>query len=131
MSLRAFGPVIVLALALAGGAEAATCGGEPPAGAAEFRGPVLHVLDGERLCVALGPDPSEWVPVRLAGGATRASTAPVPRGALMAAAFGQDVTCRIVGRDDEGVIAECVSDRGSLRRLSQRRQAIKAAQAWR
>lgn len=127
----AFASVTVLAFALAGAAQAASCGGEPPAGATEFRGPVLEVLDGDRICVALGPDPSAWAPVRLAEGPTKASTAPTSRGALMAASFGQDVTCRIVGRDAHGVIAECASDRGSLVRLAQQRRVIKAGQAWR
>ena len=131
MTLRAFASAIVLALALGGTAQAAVCGGAPPAGATEFRGPVLHVEDGERLCVALGPDPSAWTPVRLVDAPTKASTAPASRGALMAVSFGQDVTCRIAGRDEHGVVAECASDRGSLRRLSQTRQAIKAGLAWR
>lgn len=31
-----------------------------------FEGPVNRVLDGDGLCVALGPSPGEWVEVRLA-----------------------------------------------------------------
>lgn len=131
MTLRAFASAIVLSLALGGAAQAAVCGGVPPAEATEFRGPVLDVQDGERLCVALGADPSAWVPVRLVEGPTKVSTAPASRGALMAVSFGQDVTCTIAGRDEYGVVAECVSDRGSLRRLSQSRQATKAGLTWR
>jgi hypothetical protein len=131
MILRAFASAAVLALAFAGAAHAASCGGEPQAGVTEFRGPVLEVLDGNRICVALGPDPSAWAPVRLADGPTKASTASPSRGALMAASFGQDVTCRIVGRDEHGVVAECASDRGSLTRLAQQRRVIKAGQTWR
>ena len=49
----------------------------------------------------------------------------------MAASFGQDVTCRIVGRDEEMLIAECRSDRGSIGRLSQTRRIVDAGQTWR
>jgi hypothetical protein len=131
MILRAFTTATLLAFALGGAAQAATCGGAPPAEAVEFRGPVLEVLDGERLCVALGADPSLWVPVRLADAPMKVSTAPASRGALMAASFGQDVTCRVVGRDDEGLVAQCVSDRGSVGRLSQAPDTIRAGQDWR
>lgn len=131
MTLRALGSAIVLALALGGAARAAECGGVAPADATEFRGPVLEVLDGERLCVALGADPSAWVPVRLADAAMKVSTAPASRGALMAASFGQDVTCRIVGQDEDGVVAECRSDRGSVGRISRAAKTIEAGQAWR
>ena len=31
-----------------------------------FQGPVSYVGDGDGLCIALGPDPSRWVEVRLA-----------------------------------------------------------------
>jgi hypothetical protein len=92
---------------------------------------VLEVLDGQRLCVALGADPSAWVPVRLADAPIQVSTAPAPRGPLMAASFGQDVTCRIVGRDESGVVAECRSDRGSVGRLSASRAMADAGRAWR
>lgn len=131
MILRTLASAAVLAFALAGAAQAATCGGEPPAGATEFRGPVLEVLDAERICVALGADPSAWTPVRLANGPEKVSTAPPSRGALMAASFGQDVTCRIIGRDEDGVIAECASEQGSVARLAQQRKFIKAGQTWR
>lgn len=131
MTRYAFGSAIVLALALGGAAQAATCGGAPPSDTAEFRGPVLEVLDGERLCVALGTDPADWVAVRLADGPTKVSTATPTRGALMAASFGQDVTCRVVGREVDDVVAECFSDRGSIGRLSQAREIIKAGEAWR
>jgi micrococcal nuclease len=131
MNLLALGSATFMALALGGAAHAATCGGTAPAGAAEFRGPVLEVLDGERLCVALGPDPSAWVPVRLADAVTRVSTAPASRGALMAASFGQDVTCRIVGQDEQGVVAECAGERGSVGARLASRKIIRAGQTWR
>jgi len=131
MNLSAFGAAILATFALGGAAQAATCGGEAPADAIEFRGPVLQVLDGERLCVALGADPSAWVPVRLADAAAKVSTAAPSRGALMAASFGQDVTCRITGRDEQGLVAECASARGSVGRLSRAPKMIQAGFVWR
>ena len=131
MTLRALALATLLACALGGGAQAATCMGAAPADADELRGPILEVLDGERLCVALGPDPSTWVPVRLADTFTKASDASPSRGALMAASFGQDVTCRIVGRDEQGVVAQCFSDRGSVARIAGAPRTLKAGLAWR
>ncbi|MBI1197811.1 MAG: hypothetical protein GC203_08105 [Phenylobacterium sp.] len=119
------------ALALGGVAEAATCGGEAPADAAEIHGPVLAVLDGQRLCVALGADPASWATVRIADAVTRVSTAPPSRGALMAASFGQDVTCRIVGREAGAVVAECRTDRGSVGALAGDAATVEAGRAWR
>lgn len=131
MTLRTAALAALVSLAFAGGAQAAVCGGAPPADAEAFRGPVLEVLDGERLCVALGPDPSQWVPVRLADAPLKVSAAPASRGALMAASFGQDVTCRIIGREEEAIVAECRTRRGSVGRLSQARHVVRAGEAWR
>lgn len=133
MTLRTLIAASFLATALGGAAQAATvCGGAPPEGVAEIRGPVLEVLDGERICVALGADPSLWAPVRLADGPMKVSDSPPPtRGALMAASFGQDVACRIVGRDAEGLIAECLTQQGSVGQLAQQPWIIKAGQVWR
>jgi hypothetical protein len=119
------------ALALGGAAEAATCGGEAPAGVTEIHGPVLAVLDGQRLCVALGADPASWATVRVADAVTRISTAPPSRGALMAASFGQNVTCRIVGREAGAVVAECVTDRGSVGAMAGTATMADAGRDWR
>lgn len=132
MNLRTCAIAAAFALALSGGAaQAAVCGGAPPEGATSFRGPVLEVLDGERICVALGPDPASWAPVRLADALQTVSTAAPSRGALMAASFGQDVTCRILGRDAQGVVATCESARGSIGAIAHKARLIKAGQAWR
>ena len=131
MRLSQLACAALLASAVCGTAQAGVCGGEPPADAVEFRGPVLHVLDGERLCVALGADPSMWAPVRLADAPHMDSAAMDGRGALMAASFGQDVICRIVGRDAEGVVAECRSEAGSVGQLMGEPRLIKAGQSWR
>jgi hypothetical protein len=129
MRLRHLACAVLIAGALGGTAEAGVCEGEPPPGTATFRGPVLHVLDGERLCVALGADPASWVEVRLADAPHTAQTD--RRGGLMAASFGQDVTCRIVARQARAILAQCASDKGSIGRLLQAPRLIKAGQAWR
>lgn len=131
MSLRPLALAAVFACALGSAARAEICAGAPPADTEQFRGPVLEVLDGERLCVALGPDPSSWVPVRLADTLLKASTTPPSRGALMAASFGQDVTCRITGRDEYGLLAVCSGDRGSVGQLAQAPGVVKAGLDWR
>ncbi len=122
---------ILGAAALAGAAQAATCRGEAPSDAAAIRGPVLHVLDGRTLCVALGPDPASWVPVRLSDVVERASTGTPGRGSLMAASFGQDVTCRIVGRDGDALLGECESAAGSVGALTRKTSIVSAGRDWR
>ncbi|RAK63359.1 hypothetical protein [Phenylobacterium kunshanense] len=128
-------PLLIGALlatsALAGGAQAAVCRGEAPAEATMIRGPVLHVLDGETLCVALGADPSMWVPVRLADDLAKASTAPPARETLMAASFGQDVTCRIVGRDADALLGACEVAAGPVSGLVRKASTVSAGRDWR
>jgi hypothetical protein len=104
------------------------CRGQVAGDVADLRGPVLHVLDGARLCVAMGPDPSEWVALRLADAPEGSDSS---RGALMAASFGQDVVCRLVGRDDEGAVAICRTSKGALGAQLAAPRIIRAGQAWR
>ena len=118
----------LLTLAASGVAQADVCRGEAPMAGEEMRGPVLHVLDGQRLCVALSPDPRNWVPVRLADAPEIAEAG---RGALMAASFGQDVTCRIVGREEDGAVAMCRTARGSVGERLSTPRIVRAGQVWR
>lgn len=108
--------------------RAPVCRGEVAGDVAELRGPVLHVLDGARLCVAMGPDPSEWIALRLADAPEGSESA---RGVLMAASFGQDAVCRLVGRDDEGALAVCRTSNGALGAQLATPMLIRAGQAWR
>lgn len=80
----------------------ADCRAPSPEAGGSFTGPVLQVIDGRTLCVALGPTPDQWVRVRLADVHDRHG-----RGALMAAAFAKDVICTARGRDSQGVLARC------------------------
>jgi hypothetical protein len=112
-----------IALFVVGGASAQTspCRGEAAAAGAEIHGPVLHVLDGQTLCVAKGTDPSQWTAVRLDDAPQAASW-----GALMSVAFGKDVTCVAEGA---GGGAICRLDGRSIG--AQLEGAAKAGVAWR
>lgn len=133
MRVRISSIAALFALAAAGSAWAGPCQGPVPAVGSELHGPVLHVLDGRRLCVALGATPDRWVEVAVTEtGLTHASAAsPRPRGALMAAAFGQNVTCKVVGRDGTTPIAACVLDGESVARLADHAHASQDGQLWR
>jgi hypothetical protein len=122
---------MTLATALSGAAQAAVCAGQAPAGAETIRGPVLHVLDGETLCVALGVDPSTWVAVRVADGLGKASTVAPQRETLMAASFGQDVTCRITARGDGVALGECRTAAGSVADMAQDASYVASGRGWR
>jgi len=122
---------MTLATALSGAAQAGVCGGEAPAGAETIRGPVLHVLDGETLCVALGEDPSTWVAVHIADSVGKASAVTPQRQTLMAASFGQDVTCRITGRGDGVAQGECRNAAGSVADMAQDAAYVSAGRGWR
>lgn len=100
---------------------------------ASFRGPVLHVIDGARLCVARGDTPDKWVELELAQNPLqRAASRPAPtRGALMSAAFARDVDCRIVGRKGAVATAVCTADGQDLSQQSVQPAAFSAGQAWR
>lgn len=86
--------IALAALGFAAPALAQTCRAAAPAIGQTISGPVLHVIDGRTLCVAQGPTPDRWIPLRI----TPAWAAlPVDRERLMAAAFSQSVTCKVTG----------------------------------
>ena len=120
-------------MAVAGAAKAETaCQGAAPALGAEIHGPVLQVLDSERLCVALGATPDQWVEVALAPEPLqKTATYPANRGSLMAVAFAQNVTCRIVDVAGGLPVAACRLDDQSVRALTREPAAYTAGQAWR
>jgi hypothetical protein len=135
MDVRA---MIIAGFALAvsaGGAQASeVCRAPSPAIGTEVHGPVLHVLDGNHLCVALGDTPDLWLEVELPdAGLVRASSNPDenPRGALMSVAFAQNVTCRIVDRAGDRTVAACTLDGQPLGQLALKPQAISTGRAWR
>ena len=79
---------LVLMLASAALAAESPCTGPAPLTGEIISGPVLHVIDAQRICVAKGPTPDQWVEVKLA-----APVALQTRSAMMAATFAQRVDC--------------------------------------
>lgn len=83
----------------------AECTAPAPSVGEPFAGPVLQVLDGRTVCVAVGPTPDQWIRVDLADGHDA-----TPRAAMMEAVFAQRIVCvsdRIKGH---GVVAHCALD---------------------
>jgi len=120
-------------LAVAGGllfaqpASAAICSASPPPPGAVIKGPVLHVEDGETLCIGTGFEPSKWVPLKVADAAGEA----IPKSALMAAAFGKDAVCRVTAVADGQAVASCTIEARPLAMLLRRPEVLKAAGEWR
>lgn len=84
----------LVALAFVTPALAQTCRAQAPATGQTISGPVLHVIDGRTLCVAQGPTPDQWIPVRIS---SAMAALPADRERLMAVAFAQSLQCRITG----------------------------------
>jgi len=113
----------VATFGLATGASAESpCKGEAPRAGAILHGPVLHVEDGGRLCVARGFEPDAWIEFQLAD-----APAELARGTLMSAAFAKDVDCKVQadGR------ALCTIDGQSVGALSAQPSVQKAGLSWR
>lgn len=121
--------ILAAGLTFAAPAQAAVCRGEAPSGVVELRGPVLHVPDGEHICVALSPDPADWVKLRVVDTVV-ADRAGQARGALMAASFGQDVTCRFM-QTPAGLAGACRTGKGDVASRAATPRLIKAGHAWR
>ncbi|HEX5379798.1 MAG TPA: hypothetical protein VFW47_14575 [Phenylobacterium sp.] len=93
--------------------EAVPAGGETPAflqPGATFSGPVVHVGDGDSLCVAVGSGRSNWVEVRLSGFYAPELSEPggaAARAALQRAAMGRTANCRAEDRSYDRIVAAC------------------------
>lgn len=132
---------LLLGLLLAGGialvateaqAETAVCKGAAPAIGETLRGPILHVSDGERLCVALDANPDHWVEVQvLDAPLQKASAVSANRGALMAAAFAQNAVCVVTGLVDGRATARCEIEGEPLAERLRQPGIAKIGQAWR
>lgn len=135
MHVRTIGIAIFALFAGCAQAHAADlCGARAPAVGVEIHGPVLHVVDGRRFCIALGETPNRWVELELADqGLIRAAARAEanPRGALMSVAFAQNITCKVVGSVDGRALATCALDGQALGALATRPQAISSGRAWR
>lgn len=80
---------------------------------ARFSGQVVHVIDGDSLCVAVGPEPSQWVEVRL--GDFHAVELKDPGGAkakamLERVATGRQASCVASLRTYDRIAARCPID---------------------
>lgn len=109
------------------------CTAAPPSLGTTLRGPVLHVLDGVTLCLALGTTPDTWIPLQIAearGGSTSQTAAPA-RGTLMAVAFARDITCEVVGVSHGRSVADCRVDDRLISEQIHEPDAIQAGLAWR
>lgn len=108
------------ALALVGGSPALAdpCEAIPQKGAmprhlhpgARFAGRVVHVIDGDGLCVATGPGRRNWVEVRVAGFYAPELNAPggqQAKAALQRIAKGRQVSCVAGKRSYDRVVARC------------------------
>lgn len=114
-------------LAFGAPALAQTCRGPAPAAGQTISGPVLHVIDGRTLCLAQGPTPDQWVPVRISPAVT---ALPADRDRLMAAAFAQSLTCKVTGGGAVKV-ATCTVAGRPLDALLAEPATITQAKAWR
>lgn len=118
-------------LSAAAAAEASVCTGSAPAKGGEVHGPVLHVTDARRVCVAAGDNPADWIELRLADLPRRGAWTREGRGALMAAAFSENVTCTVLRRRRGEVQAICRLDGVSIGRRAQQSDIVAAGRAWR
>jgi hypothetical protein len=115
------------ALAFCAPALAQTCRAPAPAAGQIVSGPVLHVIDGRTLCVAQGPTPDQWIPLRIA---PAVPALPVDRQRLMAATFSQSLTCKITGGGPVKT-ATCTLAGRPLEALLSEPAAITQAKTWR
>jgi hypothetical protein len=113
--------------ALAQTALAQTCRAPAPAAGQIVSGPVLHVIDGRTLCIAQGPTPDQWIPLRIA---PAAPALPVDRQRLMAAAFSQSLNCKVTGGGPVKT-ATCTLAGRPLDALLTEPATITQANAWR
>jgi micrococcal nuclease len=116
------GRLTFLAVLLAAStAQADPCKAVPDRGAAPanlargstFSGPVVHVGDGDGLCVATGPTPVQWVEVRLADFYAPELSAPggaAAKATLSRLVSGRRLSCRADGQSYDRIVALCRRD---------------------
>lgn len=108
----------LLAVLAPGAASADPCHAIPGKGAMPaylakgrtFSGPVVYVGDGDSLCVARGPEPAQWVEVRLADFYAPELNGPGGREAKRALeriAKGRHARCTAQKRSYDRVVAKC------------------------
>ena len=82
-----------------------------------FSGPVVYIVDGDGLCVAVGPTQGDWVEVRLADFYAPELAEPngdAAKAALELIAMGKRVACAAQHRSYDRVVAVCTLQGSSL-----------------
>jgi hypothetical protein len=88
------------------------CRASAPAAGAVVEGAVLHVADGQSVCVAQGPTPDEWIPLVIEGPSPVDRHDPMlTKAAMMSAVFGKKMSCRVTSTDGGVARATCSVDR--------------------
>jgi hypothetical protein len=118
-------------LALAATARADPCTAIPDVGpvppylqpGSHFSGPVVLVLDGDSLCVAVGPGAANWVEVRLEDfyAPEMSADGDDAKAALQRVAMGKEVVCTAGPQSYDRVVSSCqIGDRslGDLMRAA-------------
>lgn len=75
-----------------------------------FSGSIVYVGDGDSLCVAIGPDPMQWVEVRVAdfyAPELRAPGGPQAKATLERLTIGRQAVCVAGRRSYDRVVATC------------------------
>lgn len=137
-ALFAAGLSLCAAAGPATAAPAEPCSGPRPVAGVHIRGPVLHVIDGETICVALGYAPDAWIRLRLADAPAASPIRRVsnraeadPKRVMMAAAFAKMAECRTELDADRKVVAVCTVDGVPLGRALRDGSVIAAGMSWR
>jgi hypothetical protein len=119
--------IALAAMAFCAPAVAQTCRAPAPAAGQVVSGPVLHVIDGRTLCIAQGPTPEQWIPLRIS---PAWAALPVDRERLMAATFAQSLTCKVTGGGAMKT-ATCTLAGRPLESLLSEPATITQASSWR
>ncbi|HEY9216702.1 MAG TPA: hypothetical protein VIO94_01535, partial [Phenylobacterium sp.] len=85
-----------------------------------FAGRVTYVGDGDSLCVATGPAPSQWVEVRVAdfyAPEISSREGPAAKAALTRIAKGKPAVCKAQKRSYDRVVATCTIQGRSIAEL--------------
>ena len=117
-----------VALMIAAPAMAQTCRGPTPSVGQTVTGPVMHVLDGRTLCVAQGPTPDQWIPLRISSSIALMTD---DREKLMSAAFAQSLRCDVTGGRGVTRTASCTLAGRPLDTLLAEPAVVTQAKAWR
>jgi len=125
---RLFCLTALIAAGAAAPAFAATCQGKTPAVGATVEGTVLHVEDGQRLCLANGPTPDAWTEVQALTIDERVADAQVAKASLMNAAFSKKMSCVVTGVVDGRAVARCTVDKQPLARVVSQADPVQVAQ---